>query len=159
MLAGTLPCSLLAIWPRAAPCGEVRVGRSAPLLEAMRSVCLGENRGPLEQPTGLLCLPPLQHPSPRHTLVPPGSYFGLWGLRGLRVPSAPSSLCLVPAIANPGPGGSRAVPDGAPPRPWPCAGCLPGLSLARWNTRLQDPENLLEHLEEGTSVQQCLQRS
>lgn len=109
-------------------------------------LCLGENQGPL-------CLPPLQHPSPRHTLVPPGSYFGLWGWRGLRVLSAPLSLSppeLCSRHRQPWAWGlPRAIPDGPPPRPRSCAGCLRGLSLARWNTSLQDPENRLEHLEEG----------
>lgn len=109
-LAGTLSCSLLAIWPRAAPCGEVQVGHSAPLLEAMGSVCVWEKTGPLRTTNWLVV--PATTATPKssantNSLVPPGSYFGLWGWRGLRVPSVPSSPCRVPAIANPGPGSSQ----------------------------------------------------
>ena len=119
-------------------------------------LCLGENRGPL-------CLPPLQHPSPRHTLVPPGSYFGLWGWRGLRVLSTPFSLSRPRAVFPPSPTLGLGAPESRPRRPSSKATVLCRLPAGSFF-------GLMEYFPAGPrekagaprgrcSVQQCLQRS
>ena len=146
-VARTLLYSLIAIWPWAAPCGEVQVGRSAPLLEVIGSVCVWEKtRAPC---VCHLCntqvlVTPWCHPE---VILGCGGGVGC-GSSLHRSPWVLPELCS--RHRQPWAWGlPRAIPDGPPPRPRSCAGCLRGLSLARWNTSLQDPENRLEHLEEG----------
>lgn len=103
-VARTLLYSLIAIWPWAAPCGEVQVGRSAPLLEVIGSVCVWEKtRAPC---VCHLCntqvlVTPWCHPE---VILGCGGGVGC-GSSLHRSPWVPPSC--VPAIANPGPGGSQ----------------------------------------------------
>lgn len=134
--------------------GKCRSVVRAPLLEGYRICLCLEKTGLLRTTDQLACcachlcnLKSLSH------LVPPGSYFGLWGGMG-RVLSAPFSLSPVCVFSQ-----SFSALGPAGPKSPSQAGPLPGrgsvqvacgvLSLTRSNTSLQHPENLLEHLEEG----------